>query len=46
MSLAESICMRAALKPVTIPFKLWASWKLVLMTKPQRGPQKSRHTLR
>jgi hypothetical protein len=36
VSLAESICLRALIKPVTFPFKLWASWKLVLATKPQQ----------
>jgi hypothetical protein len=32
-SLAESICVRAALKPVTFTFKLWASYKVVLAFK-------------
>eukprot|EP01023_Acetabularia_acetabulum_P069135 TRINITY_DN9940_c0_g1_i1.p1 TRINITY_DN9940_c0_g1~~TRINITY_DN9940_c0_g1_i1.p1 ORF type:complete len:182 (-),score=12.85 TRINITY_DN9940_c0_g1_i1:96-578(-) len=33
-SLAESICFRAIVKPFTFTFKLWASWKLVVMSKP------------
>lgn len=33
VSLAESLCMRAAAKPATFVFKLWASWKLVLLVK-------------
>eukprot|EP01026_Neomeris_dumetosa_P066344 TRINITY_DN64141_c0_g1_i1.p2 TRINITY_DN64141_c0_g1~~TRINITY_DN64141_c0_g1_i1.p2 ORF type:complete len:155 (-),score=3.61 TRINITY_DN64141_c0_g1_i1:164-628(-) len=32
-SLAESICFRALVKPLTFTFKLWASWKLVLVLK-------------
>eukprot|EP00241_Pyramimonas_parkeae_P009266 CAMPEP_0114237902 /NCGR_PEP_ID=MMETSP0058-20121206/7640_1 /TAXON_ID=36894 /ORGANISM="Pyramimonas parkeae, CCMP726" /LENGTH=145 /DNA_ID=CAMNT_0001349979 /DNA_START=232 /DNA_END=669 /DNA_ORIENTATION=+ len=32
-SCAESMCFRGAIKPVTIPGKLWVSWKLVMMTK-------------
>jgi hypothetical protein len=31
--LAESICLRAAAKPGTLVFKLWASYKLVLLVK-------------
>ena len=38
MSLAESICLRAVIKPITLPLKLWLSWKAVLATKgPMRG---------
>ena len=38
MSLAESICLRAVIKPITLPLKLWLSWKVVLATKgPMRG---------
>ena len=33
VALAESISLRACIKPITFPFKLWASWKLVLATK-------------
>lgn len=32
-SLAESICVRASIKPATFPFKIWASYKFVQMTK-------------
>ena len=28
-SLAESICVRASIKPATFPFKIWASYKFV-----------------
>ena len=38
MSLAESICLRAVIKPITLPLKLWLSWKAVLATEgPMRG---------
>uniref|UniRef100_A0A7S0WNF0 Uncharacterized protein n=1 Tax=Pyramimonas obovata TaxID=1411642 RepID=A0A7S0WNF0_9CHLO len=33
VSCAESICFRGIIKPVTVPGKLWAAWKLTLMTK-------------
>jgi hypothetical protein len=33
VSLAESICLRAVIKPITFPLKLWLSWKAVLATK-------------
>ena len=33
VALAESITLRACIKPITFPFKLWASWKLVLASK-------------
>jgi len=33
VSLAESICLRAVIKPVTFPLKLWLSYKAVLATK-------------
>ena len=41
VSLAESLCPRAAVKPATFVFKLWASWKLVMMLKAgrQQGQQ-------
>lgn len=32
-SLAESICVRAGLKPATFPFKIWASYQFVKVTK-------------
>jgi hypothetical protein len=37
VALAESLCLRAAIKPATFPFKLWAAYKLVLLTKTRRG---------
>eukprot|EP00884_Botryococcus_braunii_P018368 jgi/Botrbrau1/5214/Bobra.0172s0078.1 len=39
-SLAESLCLRAAIKPFTFTFKLWVSYKLVLAFKRRRkeGP--------
>jgi hypothetical protein len=37
LALAESISLRAAIKPLTFPFKIWASYKLlVLAMKPAR----------
>lgn len=33
VSLAESLCLRASIKPLTFPFKIWASYKLVLFGK-------------
>lgn len=33
VSLAESIALRAAIKPITFPGKMWASWKLTLLLK-------------
>ncbi len=36
VSLAESLCLRAAIKPATFPFKLWAAYKLTLLMK-RRG---------
>ena len=36
LALAESIALRAAIKPVTFPFKIWASYTLVLASKAQR----------
>lgn len=33
VSLAESIALRAAIKPITFPGKMWASWKLTLFFK-------------
>jgi hypothetical protein len=38
VALAESLCLRAAIKPATFPFKLWAAYKLVLLTKRRGGP--------
>lgn len=32
-SLAESLCLRAAMKPATFVFKLWASYNIVLLAK-------------
>ena len=39
VSLAESITLRACIKPLTFPLKIWASYKLVLATKVQRHGQ-------
>ncbi|KAL4441842.1 hypothetical protein ABPG77_003758 [Micractinium sp. CCAP 211/92] len=36
VSLAESLCLRASIKPLTFPFKIWASYKLVLFGKELR----------
>jgi len=33
VSLAESLCLRAAIKPLTFPFKLWASYQVVILMK-------------
>ena len=33
VGLAESIALRACIKPVTFPFKIWASYQLVMMSK-------------
>lgn len=33
VSLAESLCFRAAAKPVTFTLKLWGSWQVVLLGK-------------
>ncbi len=33
VSLAESLTLRAFIKPVTFTFKLWASWQLTVGTK-------------
>jgi len=33
VSLAESLCLRAAIKPLTFPFKLWASYQIVILMK-------------
>lgn len=33
VSLAESLCLRAAIKPATFPFKLWAAYKLTVLMK-------------
>jgi len=38
LALAESISLRAVIKPLTFPFKIWASYKLVLaMKRARRG---------
>ncbi|KAL4433963.1 hypothetical protein ABPG75_000404 [Micractinium tetrahymenae] len=36
VSLAESLCLRACIKPITFTFKIWASYKLVLLGKQLR----------
>lgn len=36
LALAESISLRAVIKPLTFPLKIWASYKLVLAMKPAR----------
>ncbi|KAK9807177.1 hypothetical protein WJX73_004347 [Symbiochloris irregularis] len=33
VSLAESIAVRACIKPVTFPFKIWASYQVVMLAK-------------
>ncbi|EFN57085.1 hypothetical protein CHLNCDRAFT_143862 [Chlorella variabilis] len=33
VSLAESLCLRATIKPLTFPFKLWAAYKLTVVSK-------------
>lgn len=35
-SLAESICVRAGIKPATFPFKIWASYQFVKRTNRHR----------
>lgn len=37
VSLAESLCLRAAIKPATFPFKLWVAYKLTVFLKSGRG---------
>lgn len=37
VSLAESLCLRATIKPITFPFKLWAAYKLTLLAKGVNG---------
>jgi hypothetical protein len=37
VSLAESLCFRAAAKPATFVFKIWASYKLVVWAKSGGG---------
>ena len=37
VSLAESVCLRNAIKPATFPFKLWALCKLTLQLKRWQG---------
>ena len=39
-SLAESLCLRAAAKPGTFVFKLWASYQIVRVGKQKLGRQK------
>lgn len=33
VSLAESIALRACIKPATFPFKIWASYQILMLTK-------------
>eukprot|EP00963_Diacronema_lutheri_P007192 scaffold630_cov350-Pavlova_lutheri.AAC.3 len=40
VSLAESIALRASIKPITFPGKMWASWKLTLLLKRKRNASK------
>lgn len=44
VALAESIGIRAVIKPVTFPFKIWASYKLTVVLKrvTQASRQKGR----
>ncbi len=42
VSLAESLCLRASIKPLTFPFKIWASYKLVRFGKELRLGGRSR----
>ena len=37
IGLAESIALRACIKPVTFPFKIWASWQLLQLSMLQEG---------
>ena len=37
ISLGESVVLRNLIRPVTIPFKLWATWKIIFFLK---NPQK------
>lgn len=37
VSLAESLCFRAFAKPATFVFKLWASYKVVMLLKFGQG---------
>lgn len=37
VSLAESLAVRAVIKPVTFPFKLWASYAIVSAVKGKTG---------
>eukprot|EP00959_Pyramimonas_sp_CCMP1952_P274200 5731396-Pyramimonas_sp.AAC.1 len=41
ISCAESITFRGLIKPFTVPGKLWAAWKLTLMTKSRDHIKKS-----
>jgi hypothetical protein len=34
VGLAESVVMRNVLRPVTIPLKLWLTWKIIMVGKP------------
>ena len=36
VGLAESIALRAVIKPLTFPFKIWASYQLVVLSKQPR----------
>lgn len=48
VGLAESLCLRATIKPVTFPFKLWASYMLTLQLKKltSGGGSSSKHVLK
>ena len=47
VSLAESITLRACIKPLTFPFKIWASYRLVLAAKArQHGQMAAMHLSR
>lgn len=40
ISLGESVVLRNLIRPVTIPFKLWATWKIIIMLKNPQNPLK------
>jgi hypothetical protein len=33
VALAESVILRASIKPITVPFKLWSAYELIQLTK-------------
>lgn len=40
ISLGESVVLRNLIRPFTIPFKLWATWKIIILLKnPQNPPE-------